>query len=314
MFSTFEPQLFSDQNFKEDSVREVIISPILSRLGYHPTGEQAVVRSKSLVQKFIFVGTRKHPVTTIPDYTLYFRNSPILVLDAKTPSESITAPAHVQQAYSYAIHPEVRVNHFALCNGRRLAVYDVVNPTPLLDIAFEEFEARWEDIEKFLKPKYLLQPALRKFSPDFGYAVSRLGFSTDVELLMIPARFGIVAKVSENLFSASANVEFSGKNHCVSFDFRSEQLPLLVAGLPAELREQFLAALARSPFQAAADLCIEVDLRTHLGNEIEVEHEKFIPLIIDEVFGARFNPFPPQFAGNDIPPHIFRLSKAFKVE
>lgn len=314
MFPYFDPWLFSDPNFKEDSVREVIIAPILSRLGYHPTGEQTVVRSKSLIQQFIYVGTRQHPVTTIPDYTLYFHGSPVLVLDAKSPTESITASAHIQQAYSYAIHPEVRVNHFALCNGRRLAIYDVVSTTPLLDIAFEEFEARWDDIEKYLKPKYLLQPALRNFAPDFGYAVSRLGLSTNAELLMIPARFGFVAKMSEKLFSASANVEFAGKDHCVSFDFKSEQLPLIVAGLPIELREQFLAALARAPFQAAADLCIEVDLRTHLGEAITVEHEAFIPLVIDEVFSARFNPFPPQSGGNDIPPHVFRLSKAFKVE
>lgn len=313
MFHRFDPRLFSDPNFKEDSVREVIITPMLSRLGYHPTGEQTVVRSKSLVQPFIYVGTRKHPVTTIPDYTLYFQDSPILVLDAKSPSENIAAAAHVQQAYSYAIHPEIRVNHFALCNGRKLAIYDVASPTPLLDISFEEFEARWEDIEKHLKPKYLLQPALRKFAPDFGYAVSRLGLSKNAELLIIPARFGLVAKVSERLFSASANVEFAGKDHCVSFDFKSEQLPLLVAGLPIELREQFLAALGRAPFQAAADLCIEVDLRTHLGEAIEGEHETFMPLIIDEVLGARFNPFPPQSGGNGIPKNIFRLSKSFKV-
>lgn len=314
MFPYFDLKLFSDPNFKEDSVREVIIAPMLSRLGYYPTGEQTVVRSKSLMQPFIYVGTRQHPVTTIPDYTLYFQGSPVLVLDAKSPTESVTSSAHVQQAYSYAIHPEIRVNHFALCNGRRLAIYNVISNTPLIDIAFEEFEARWEEIEKYLKPKYLLQPTLRNFAPDFGYAVSKLGLSTNAELLMIPARFGLIAKVSEKLFSASANVEFANKSHCVSFDFNSEQLPLLVAGLPSELREQFLGALARAPFQAAADLCIEVDLRTHLGEPIGVEHETFIPLIIDEVFSARFNPFPPLSGGNDIPANVFRLSKAFNLE
>ncbi len=63
MFEHFDSQLFSDPNFKEDSVREVIIAPILSRLGYHSTGDQTVARSKSLVQPFIYVGTRRHPVT-----------------------------------------------------------------------------------------------------------------------------------------------------------------------------------------------------------------------------------------------------------
>lgn len=106
MFPNFDPQLFSDPNFKEDSVREVIIAPILTRLGYHPTGSQSVIRSKNLVHPFIYVGTRRHPVTIIPDYTLYFNGKPVLILDAKSPLESVTSTANVQQAYSYAIHPE----------------------------------------------------------------------------------------------------------------------------------------------------------------------------------------------------------------
>src|SRR5437016_14133678 len=104
MFQNFDPQLFSDPHFKEDSVREVIIVPMLTRLGYHTTGNQTIVRSKTLVQPFIYVGTRRHPVTIIPDYTLYFEGRPVLVLDAKSPVESVTSAANVQQAYSYALH------------------------------------------------------------------------------------------------------------------------------------------------------------------------------------------------------------------
>jgi hypothetical protein len=312
MFQHFDPQLFSDPNFKEDSVREVIIAPMLARLGYHPTGDQTVVRSKTLVQPFIYVGTRRHPVTIIPDYTLYFQGRPVLVLDAKSPSESVTSPPHVQQAYSYAIHAEVRVNHFGLCNGRRLVIYSVENPNPLLDISYQEFESRWEDIERFLKPKYLLKPELRKFAPDFGFAISRLGLAGNADIIMLQARLNLFARVSQDLFTVTVATEFADKDHCVSFDFKPEQLPQLIVGLPTELRKQFSEALSRAPFQASADLCVEVDLRTHLGEPIEVEHETFVPLVIDEVYGSRFNPFPPE-GGDDIPPHVFRLSKAFRV-
>lgn len=313
MFHHFDPKLFSDPNFKEDSVREVIIAPMLSRLGYHPIGTQTVVRSKALTQPFIYVGTRKHPVTIIPDYTLYHQERPVLVLDAKSPTENVTSTAHIQQAYSYAIHPEVRVNHFALCNGKRLAVYTVESPKPILDIPFEDFESRWEEIEKHLAPKYLLQPELRNFAPDFGFAVSRLGLAVNAELIMIGVRLGMFARQSADLYSATVNTEFAGINHCVSFDFKPELLTHLVAGLPGVLRDQFLSALAHAPFQAGADLCVEVDLRTHLGEPIEGENETFVPLIIDDVFGARFNPTPPKSAGTDIPPHIFRLSKVIKI-
>jgi hypothetical protein len=313
MFQNFDPSLFDDSNFKEDSVREVIIVPMLTRLGYHVCGDQTVVRSKSLVQPFIYAGTRRHPVTIIPDYTLCFNGNPVAVLDAKGPAEQLDLQAHIQQAYSYAIHPEIRTHHFALCNGRRLVVYSVSSTTPLLDLPFEEFESRWQEIVKHLAPKYLLEPDLRKLRPDFGFKVSRLGFASHAKLTMIGARLNTFARIDESLYTVTVNTEFAGEDHCVSFDFAPEHLPRLVAGLPEELKTQFLAALARTPFLACADLCVEVDLETHLGDEIQVEHETFVPLVIDEVLGARFNPFPPEPGPTDVPPHIFRLSKAFQV-
>jgi predicted type IV restriction endonuclease len=100
--------LLDDREFKEDSGREVIITPILTRLGYTPSGSDRVIRSKSLVHPFIYVGTRKHPVTIIPDYTLLSDGKVLCVLDAKSPTEDILSREHVQQAYSYAIHPEVK--------------------------------------------------------------------------------------------------------------------------------------------------------------------------------------------------------------
>lgn len=313
MFERFDKSLFNDPDFKEDSVREVIIVPILRRLGYHAVGDQTVTRSKSLIQPFIYAGTRRHPVTIIPDYTLNFMGSPVAIMDAKSPVESVASTAHIQQAYSYAIHPEVRTKHFALCNGRRLAVYGVDSPQPLLDLPFEEFEACWEKIEKHLAPKYLLQPELRKLRPDFGFKVSRLGLAEGGELIMVAVRLGMFAQLNQTLYSATVNTQFADEAHCVSFDFHRDQLPLLVAGLPEKLKESFLGALARSPFQAGADLELEVDLRCHLGELVQVEHECFIPLVIDEVLGSRFIPASAPPGGEDIPQHIFRLSKAYKL-
>jgi hypothetical protein len=313
MFHNFDSTLFDDPNFKEDSVREVIIVPILSRLGYHPTGIQTVVRSKGLVHPFIYVGTRHHPVTIIPDYTLNYEDKPILVLDAKHPNESVSSYANIQQAYSYAIHAEIHAKHFALCNGRRLAIYNVDRAEPLLDLPFEKFESHWKDIERYLLPKYLLQPGLRDYMPDFGYKISRLGMTRDNNIIMIGTRLSLFAQVNQNLYTATVSTELAGINHCVSFDFNREQLLLLVAGLPNELSGLFLDALSRAPFQAGADLAIEVDLKTHLGDSIKVQHETFVPLVIDEVVNSRFNATPPMSGGNDIPPHIFRLSHAFKI-
>jgi hypothetical protein len=98
-----------------------------------------------------------------------------------------------------------------------------------------------------------------------------------------------------------------------SFDFKPERLPLLVAGLPDQLCQMFLNALFRSPFQACADLMVEVDLCTHLGKAIEIEHETFVPLGIGEALGSRFNPVILQQEEIDIPKHIFRPSRVVTI-
>ncbi len=185
MFQSLESKIFDDPEFKEDSVRELVIAPILVRLGYLPSGSTRVTRSKSLQHPFIRVGTRKHPITTIPDYTIYVNDKPLFVLDAKAPNQDVLSDDHLQQAYSYAIHPEIRCEEFGLCNGRELVLFNTQQTEPLLHLRFDDFESNWSDIEKFLAPKYLREPMLRRFAPDFGLALKRMGFNKDIEIVML---------------------------------------------------------------------------------------------------------------------------------
>jgi hypothetical protein len=314
VFSNFDPRLFDDPEFKEDAVREVVIAQMLVRLGYHPVGANRVVRSKHLIHPYIFVGTRKHPVTIIPDYTLLHDERPILILDAKSPVENVLSEANVQQAYSYAIHPEIRCAHFALCNGRSLAFFSVDAASPLLNLAFDEFDVRWSDIEKHLGPKYLLEPRLRRLKPDFGFKIAQMGLGADSDLIMLGVRLGLYGRVTDSLYTATANCSLGGdEDHCVSYDFAATLLTPILAGLPPVLAAQFREALSRAPYQASADLIIELDLKVRLGETVQVQDETFIPLVVTEVLASRFNPEPVENEPSDIPPHIFRLSRAFRL-
>ena len=313
MFLNFKESLFEDPDFKEDSVREVIISPILSRLGYLPSGQSKVIRSKTLKHPFIRVGTRKHPVRIIPDYTLIYKEKPVFILDAKSPKENILNQAHVQQAYSYAIHPEIKCREFGLCNGKHLAVFDTDHDDPILFLKFDEFEKCWKKIEKHLSPKYLLEPALRNFAPDLGYKFHRIGIEQNTDLMMLGVQLNLFGRVSDELFTAGANCEFAEIDHCVSFDFSPTLLTQILEGLPFELSRQFREALNRAPFQASAGLTIELDLTAHLGEVTKGKYEKFIPLIIQKIHESRFNPTPTVDEPHDIPEDVFQLRKAFKV-
>lgn len=314
MFPNIEPIIFNDPEFKEDSVRELVIAPILTRLGYLPSGNTRVTRSKTLQHPFIRVGTRKHPITTIPDYTLYVDDKPLFVLDAKTPSQEVLSEDHLQQAYSYAIHPEIRCEEFGLCNGRELIILNISQAEPLLHLRFEEFESKWMDIEKFLAPKFLREPFLRRFAPDFGLALKRMGLSEEVELVMLETRLNLFAKINDELMTASANCDFGSGEYCASFDFHPKLLASMVEGLPAPLKNSFIEALNRTPYQAAAGLVIELDLTAKLGGLTQGQSESFVPLIIQQIHASRFNPTVVPGDPKDIPPYVFKLRDAFVLK
>jgi 16S rRNA G966 N2-methylase RsmD len=144
--------LLESPDFKEDSVREEIIMPILTGLGYSSSGVNRIARSKTLLHPFITIGSKRRPIQLIPDYLLSINGNFTLVLDAKAPNEDIRQGDNVAQVYSYAIHPEIRVPQFALCNGREFALYDVNDQTAVLCFPTSELEEHWEDLQKCLAP------------------------------------------------------------------------------------------------------------------------------------------------------------------
>ena len=84
MLSDFDFSALDDPTFKEDAVREEIIAPILRRAGYRPTGPLRVQRSQPLKHPFVMIGSKKHPVSIVPDYTLFHEDRALMILDAKS--------------------------------------------------------------------------------------------------------------------------------------------------------------------------------------------------------------------------------------
>lgn len=311
VFKGVTDSLLNSAGFKEDSVREFIINPILTRLGYLPTGANTVSLSKTLKNPFIYAGTKKYPVLTIPDYTLECDGKPVFILDAKSPAEDIDDIKHVQQAYSYAIHPEIRCREFGLCNGRYLSIFNTDNPDPIFKIGFNEIETRWKEVYKFLSPENLRNPKLRKYSPDYGSMLQKLGWAPDTKFTYLGIKFDLIAKVSDDLFSGGVNVMFADEYYCASFDFSPELLPQIAAGLPIQLKNAFLDAFKASPFQASVELSIDLDLEAKFGTTTIGATESFVPLVITRIISARFDPSPLKHYPTDRPNHAFRLRKMF---
>jgi 16S rRNA G966 N2-methylase RsmD len=149
LFSNFDFTQLKSNDFKEDSVREVLILPILQALGYHNT---QIVRSKTFNNPFVKTGSGKRQLQQTPDYLLKVEDTFAWLLDAKAPNENIINGGNVEQAYFYAIHPEVRTKFFALCNGHAFALFRQDEQTPLLYFELKDIEQYWDILNNFLAP------------------------------------------------------------------------------------------------------------------------------------------------------------------
>jgi len=130
-------------------VREVLILPLLKALGYDET---QIIRSKALQHPFVKIGSKKRPINLVPDYLLQVADSYAWVLDAKAPQEAIREGDHVEQVYSYAIHPEVRAKFFALCNGKEFVLFRQEQEQPVLQFALRDIADHWENLATYLSP------------------------------------------------------------------------------------------------------------------------------------------------------------------
>jgi 16S rRNA G966 N2-methylase RsmD len=142
--------LNQNPEFKEDSVREVIILPLLKELGYQ---QSDIVRSKTLKHPFLTIGSKKRKIKLIPDYALKVADNFAWVLDAKSPDENVNDQDNVEQVYSYASHPEIRSTYFALCNGLEFSLYRrEATDKPVFYFQIDEIEYNWEKLKTFLSP------------------------------------------------------------------------------------------------------------------------------------------------------------------
>lgn len=162
--NNFDFSILDTPDFKEDSVREEIVHPILKELGYSASGENRIVRSKKLPHPFVKIGSRKHRITIIPDYLLQAQNHNAWILDAKSPNEIINVGGNVEQAYSYAMHPEIRVRIYALCNGKEFVAFSVEEHEPLLCFPIPKINFFWPELKWLLSPQSFKKEAKRQSS------------------------------------------------------------------------------------------------------------------------------------------------------
>lgn len=188
--------LSQNPDFKEDSVREVIILPVLKELGYT---QNDIVRSKTLNHPFLKIGSNKKiPIKLIPDYSIKVANNFAWVLDAKAPNEDINDSDNIEQVYSYSSHPEIRSTYFAICNGIYFSLFrrDSTND-PILLISLDEIQYYWEKLNMYLSPssfqtgKFFTYEPPQKYQSEFKYENRPLLAEIPVKKQQAKRHFGV---------------------------------------------------------------------------------------------------------------------------
>ncbi|HGY9594053.1 TPA: hypothetical protein ACOJPH_001707 [Vibrio campbellii] len=285
MFKEFNLELFQDPEYKEDAVREDIVAPLLKRLGYGPASENKMVRSRALTHPYVYIGTKAHKVSIIPDYLLEVGSSHRWILDAKAPNQDILKGKNVEQAFSYAIHPDVRAEKYALCNGKELTVFAVNKIKPLLHLDITEWEKSWKSIEKVLSPVAFARPHLLNFKPDFGLYMRKLGAEPGMNHYFIPIGLPMITKVEDGLYTACVNIMWGDDYLATSFDFDNIRYQQLLSIVPANTAEKIKHALSRQPYSIIFDMdeAPIVNVHSIIGSDTHSnDNEDYSPLWVEK--------------------------------
>lgn len=156
------PLLFDFDRLNETDVREEILQPLIRRLGYQSSTSNNVIREQSLRYPKSFLGrkTKQDPILRgKADYILEAEGKVRWILEAKSPQVNIGRD-EIEQAYTYAIHPEVRAVYFVISNGRVIQIFDS-SKSPNLDyiyaVNYEELDEKYPILENILSPAAIIK-------------------------------------------------------------------------------------------------------------------------------------------------------------
>lgn len=169
----FDFALLDNDDFKEDSVREFIIAPILADLGFVIKNDKnpqklELVLSKTLKAQ-IQIGSNKSIDTDLtPDYLLCVDSKAHCILDAKAPKIDINKGSKAQkQALSYMLAFECE--RYALCNGHKFVIFNAQGVVIEVDLS-NELDSKFKELQQILtKQKAQESSKIPSKKPDEWY-------------------------------------------------------------------------------------------------------------------------------------------------
>jgi len=282
MLKSFDYTELNNPEFKEDAVKEELITPLLKALGYDYNGRFKIIRSRRLNHPFNMIGSQKHNVSIIPDYILECDGKSVCVIDAKSPSKNLNDERYIGQVYSYAVHREVSAKFFALCNGREFVLYETGFLNPKMTFYMKYIGSHFQDLEYIIGNKNILASSKSGIKKDLGIHLKMLFAGNHrVKLFFYDLPISQIALVEPNIYTVDSNIVFNEEEYCGSFDFSYELLLQIEHLLPNDSLEK-LRDITKIPIVVEfAGKRFVVGIECELGDKIyENINEQYMPLKI----------------------------------
>ena len=153
---------FDFVGLNEQDIREEIIAPLLRELGYRSGTPNNIIREQTLAYSKAYLGRKKSTDPDLKgraDYIVEAENNVRWIIEAKSPVSDINTD-DIQQAWTYANHPEVRAVYFVLSNGIDFLVYQTnkgpQNPA-ILQSSYAELPEKLALIKNILSPASIVR-------------------------------------------------------------------------------------------------------------------------------------------------------------
>jgi len=279
----FDYGVLDDPEFKEDSVREELLLPLIKAMGYSYKGRYKIVRSRTLQHPFTMIGAKKYKISIFPDYILECDEKCVCVIEAKAPSESLDNEECIGQAYSYAVHKEVAAKYYVLCNGREFRLYSTALLMPVMVFQMNYIMSHFDKLNAIMGAENILSYSEKKIAKDLGIHLKMLSAgSMKYGFTFMDFPIYQISLVESDTYTVDSAIEIDGEIYCGSFDFNFDTLLELKSVLPAEALEKLKEPFKETP--VCIELIgkiIEVGINCKLGEKIyENENEHYMPLRI----------------------------------
>lgn len=279
----FDYEVLNDPEFKEDSVREEIIMPLIKALGYNYAGKYKIVRSRKLRHPYTMIGTNKYKISIFPDYILECDGKCACIIEAKAPSESLDNEECVSQAYSYAVHREVAAKFYALCNGKEFRLYSTSLLMPVIVFRMNCLMSHFEQLNAIIGAENILTYSEKRIAKDLGIHLKMLSVgSVEQRFTFMDFPISRITLVESDTYTVDATIVIDGEKYCGSFDFDYDTLLKLRTVLPAEALEKLKGPFEGTPIRVELiGKMIEAGINCKLGEKIyENADEHYMPLRI----------------------------------